>query len=109
MIPTTLHPEARPRVPGLMGSTLGTRRDRRAGHTAAPGPPAPGAGRMASGSRSGAETGFLLRRKRTECENATVLIWILTERKVFMLLLNIQSSPRGAKSASIAVTNAFLD
>jgi FMN-dependent NADH-azoreductase len=28
---------------------------------------------------------------------------------VFMLLLNIQSSPRGAKSASIAVTNAFLD
>jgi FMN-dependent NADH-azoreductase len=26
-----------------------------------------------------------------------------------MLLLNIQSSPRGAKSASIAVTNAFLD
>ena len=32
-----------------------------------------------------------------------------TERNVFMLLLNIQSSPRGAKSASIAVTNAFLD
>jgi FMN-dependent NADH-azoreductase len=31
------------------------------------------------------------------------------ERKVFMLLLNIQSSPRGAKSASIVVTNAFLD
>jgi FMN-dependent NADH-azoreductase len=28
---------------------------------------------------------------------------------MFMLLLNIQSSPRGAKSASIAVTNAFLD
>lgn len=26
-----------------------------------------------------------------------------------MLLLNIQSSPRDAKSASIAVTNAFLD
>ena len=26
-----------------------------------------------------------------------------------MLLLNIQSSPRGAKSASIAVSNAFLD
>jgi FMN-dependent NADH-azoreductase len=26
-----------------------------------------------------------------------------------MLLLNIQSSPRGAKSASSAVTNAFLD
>ena len=26
-----------------------------------------------------------------------------------MLLLNIQSSPRGAKSASIAVNNAFLD
>ena len=26
-----------------------------------------------------------------------------------MLLLNIQSSPRGSKSASIAVTNAFLD
>ena len=26
-----------------------------------------------------------------------------------MLLLNIQSSPRGARSASIAVTNAFLD
>ncbi len=26
-----------------------------------------------------------------------------------MLLLNIQSSPRGAKSASIAVTNAFVD
>ena len=26
-----------------------------------------------------------------------------------MLLLNIQSSPRGAKSASIAVTNGFLD
>ena len=26
-----------------------------------------------------------------------------------MLVLNIQSSPRGAKSASIAVTNAFLD
>ena len=26
-----------------------------------------------------------------------------------MLLLNIQSSPRGAKSASIAVTNTFLD
>ena len=26
-----------------------------------------------------------------------------------MLLLNIQSSPRGAKSASVAVTNAFLD
>jgi len=26
-----------------------------------------------------------------------------------MLLLNIQSSPRGAKSASIAVTMAFLD
>ncbi len=32
-----------------------------------------------------------------------------TERIVFMLVLNIQSSPRGAKSASIAVTNAFLD
>jgi Flavodoxin-like fold len=31
------------------------------------------------------------------------------ERKALMLLLNIQSSPRGAKSASIAVTNAFLD
>jgi FMN-dependent NADH-azoreductase len=30
-------------------------------------------------------------------------------RKGFMLLLNIQSSPRGTKSASIAVTNAFLD
>jgi hypothetical protein len=28
---------------------------------------------------------------------------------VFVLLLNIQSSPRGAKSASIAVTKAFLD
>jgi FMN-dependent NADH-azoreductase len=28
---------------------------------------------------------------------------------MFMLVLNIQSSPRGAKSASIAVTNAFLD
>jgi FMN-dependent NADH-azoreductase len=26
-----------------------------------------------------------------------------------MILLNIQSSPRGAKSASIAVTGAFLD
>ena len=26
-----------------------------------------------------------------------------------MILLNIQSSPRRAKSASIAVTNAFLD
>jgi FMN-dependent NADH-azoreductase len=26
-----------------------------------------------------------------------------------MLVLNIQSSPRGAKSASIAVTNAFVD
>src|SRR4029077_8509852 len=51
----------------------------------------------------------LLRRKRTACENANVLLWILTDRKVFMLLLNIQSSPRGAKSASIAVTNAFLD
>src|SRR5215831_17919310 len=31
------------------------------------------------------------------------------ERKALMLLLNIQSSPRGAKSASVAVTNAFLD
>jgi FMN-dependent NADH-azoreductase len=39
-----------------------------------------------------------------------ILAYKDTDRKeMFMLLLNIQSSPRGAKSASIAVTNAFLD
>ena len=41
-------------------------------------------------------------------EAVAVEIEACRRKEGFMLVLNIQSSPRGAKFASIAVTNAFL-